>query len=324
MADARRATISTNTLASSRGAARPASQDLEGLIQAFYKTAAALDFVRAIVPLDETFTTNELSHRGICSSPIFPPLLVAQAGDSANQMGEFVCWLGSTRFVVAQLERVRLLGRVEEAVHARFAIEKRGAVGIAWFDNPPVNAISREVRQGLMAALDTGGPVTTETQGTHHHRLSWSNIHGRGRYHRRLGSSPKPPGLPDVVMAMSESPILKVAAIFGTTLGGGFETALACDYRIAQSGSKVGLPEVKLGILAGGSWHPASAREWLTRLLRIESHDIRGTGVRRGNRPGGWSGGSRDRWGSYPDRSGRQLCGGVGLRPPRPTSNPRR
>ena len=34
------------------------------------------------------------------------------------------------------------------------SIEKRGAVGIAWFDNPPVNAISHEVRQGLMAAVD--------------------------------------------------------------------------------------------------------------------------------------------------------------------------
>ena len=57
-------------------------------------------------------------------------------------------------------------------------------------------------------------------------------------------------GSADVVMAMVV-PILEVAAIFGTTLGGGFETALACDFRIAHQDPKVGLPEVKLGILAG-------------------------------------------------------------------------
>jgi len=128
------------------------------------------------------------------------------------------------------------------------SIEKRGAVAIAWFDNPPVNAISHEVRQGLMSAIDLA---------VNDDEIKALIIACRGRTFMagaditEFGSSPKPPGLPEVVMAMSESPILKVAAIFGTTLGGGFETALACDYRIAQAGSKVGLPEVKLGILAG-------------------------------------------------------------------------
>ena len=142
------------------------------------------------------------------------------------------------------------------------AIEKRGAVGIAWFDNPPVNAISHEVRQGLMAAIDTA---------ISDHEIKALIIACRGRTFMagaditEFGSSPKPPGLPDVVMAMSESPILKVAAIFGTTLGGGFETALACDYRIAQSGSKVGLPEVKLGILAG-----AHGTQRLPRVANVE------------------------------------------------------
>ena len=120
------------------------------------------------------------------------------------------------------------------------SIEKRGAVAIAWFDNPPVNAISHEVRQGLMDAINVA---------VNDDEIKALIIACRGRTFMagaditEFGSSPKPPGLPEVVMAMSESPILKVAAIFGTTLGGGFETALACDYRIAQSGSKVGLPK---------------------------------------------------------------------------------
>ena len=54
-----------------------------------------------------------------------------------------------------------------------------------------------------------------------------------------------------VVDAFSESPKILVAAMFGTTFGGGFEVALACNYRIALRSGKVGLPEVKLGIIPG-------------------------------------------------------------------------
>ena len=83
------------------------------------------------------------------------------------------------------------------------SIEKQGAVGIAWFDNPPVNAISHEVRQGLMAAVDQPSVIT---RSKHSSSPVVAERLWPGPILPSLGSSPKPPGLPDVVMAMSESP----------------------------------------------------------------------------------------------------------------------
>jgi len=51
---------------------------------------------------------------------------------------------------------------------------------------------------------------------------------------------------------METSPLIMVAAINGLCFGGGFEFALACDYRIAAKSAKIGLPEVKVGIIPGG------------------------------------------------------------------------
>ena len=66
-----------------------------------------------------------------------------------------------------------------------------------------------------------------------------------------FATGPQPPPLGDVVdtLAASEKPI--VAALFGTAFGGGLEVALACNYRIALPSAKIGLPEVKLGLVPG-------------------------------------------------------------------------
>jgi len=66
-----------------------------------------------------------------------------------------------------------------------------------------------------------------------------------------FGKPPKPPFLPDLLAQLDNHPKLTVAAIHGTALGGGFETALSCNYRVALASAKVGLPEVKLGLLPG-------------------------------------------------------------------------
>jgi 3-hydroxyacyl-CoA dehydrogenase len=66
-----------------------------------------------------------------------------------------------------------------------------------------------------------------------------------------FGKPPKPPFLPDLLAQLDKHPKLTVAAIHGTALGGGFETALSCNYRVALASAKVGLPEVKLGLLPG-------------------------------------------------------------------------
>ena len=141
-------------------------------------------------------------------------------------------------------------------------IEKRGSIGIIWIDNPPVNAISQAVRQGLMAAVET---AATDDE------IEALVLACRGRTFMagaditEFGGGPKPPGLGDVVNALSESPKLIVAALFGTTFGGGFEVALACNYRIALPSGKIGLPEVKLGILPG-----AQGTQRLPRLANVD------------------------------------------------------
>ena len=57
--------------------------------------------------------------------------------------------------------------------------------------------------------------------------------------------------MPDLLLNLDKHPKLTIAAIHGTALGGGFEVALTCNYRIALATAKVGLPEVKLGLLPG-------------------------------------------------------------------------
>src|SRR5260221_549641 len=66
-----------------------------------------------------------------------------------------------------------------------------------------------------------------------------------------FGKPPKPPGLQEVLVAMENSPKPIIAAIHGTALGGGLEVALACHYRVATKEARLGLPEVKLGLLRG-------------------------------------------------------------------------
>src|SRR6185369_14869688 len=62
---------------------------------------------------------------------------------------------------------------------------------------------------------------------------------------------PKPPGLSEVLALMESSPKPIIAAIHGTALGGGLEVALGCHFRVAVKDAKLGLPEVKLGLLPG-------------------------------------------------------------------------
>lgn len=128
------------------------------------------------------------------------------------------------------------------------SIEKRNSIGIIWIDNPPVNAISLTVREGLMSAVAAAAADD---------EIKALVLACRGRTFMagadisEFGVGPKPPSLGEVVNALSESPKLIVAALFGTTFGGGLEVALACNYRIALPSTKIGLPEVKLGIIPG-------------------------------------------------------------------------
>src|SRR5271165_6263178 len=127
--------------------------------------------------------------------------------------------------------------------------ENVDGIGVITIDNPPVNALSPGVPDGIMASLREGNADPA---------IRAMVIIGAGRSFiagadiRQFGKPrPRPPvgeRSYDKLDA-SEKPV--VAAIHGFALGGGLETALSCNYRIAVPSAKVGLPEVLIGILPG-------------------------------------------------------------------------
>lgn len=125
---------------------------------------------------------------------------------------------------------------------------KDGDVLVVSANNPPVNALGHAVRAGLEAAVK----VAASDSG-----VSAIVIRCEGRTFfagadiTEFGKPPQAPGLPDVCDLIEQSSKPVVAAIHGTALGGGLEVALGCHYRIAVPSAKLGLPEVKLGLLPG-------------------------------------------------------------------------
>lgn len=123
-----------------------------------------------------------------------------------------------------------------------------GAVLVITADNPPVNALSVHVRAGLADAIETASRDET---------VKAVVIQAAGRTFfagadiTEFGKPPMEPSLPAVIDAIEHCGKPVVAAIHGTALGGGLEVALGCHYRIATPTARLGLPEVKLGILPG-------------------------------------------------------------------------
>ena len=135
-------------------------------------------------------------------------------------------------------------------------------IGVITVDNPPVNALSQAVRQGLLDAI-------REAQ-TDASRAVLIHCEGRtfiaGADITEFGKPPVEPYLPSLLNEIEASRKLVVAALHGTALGGGLETALASHYRIALDSAKVGLPEVNLGLLPG-----AGGTQRVPRLAGIEA-----------------------------------------------------
>lgn len=122
-----------------------------------------------------------------------------------------------------------------------------GNVGVISVNSPPVNALSQAVREGILNAVkasqeDASEAVVLCCEGRTF--IAGADI-------TEFGKPPMEPGLPEVLTAIENSRKPVIAAIHGTALGGGFEVALACHYRCAIASAKVGLPEVKLGLLPG-------------------------------------------------------------------------
>lgn len=141
--------------------------------------------------------------------------------------------------------------------------ERHDNVLVIVSDNPPVNALGQAVREGLADGIaealadDTIAAVVIRCDG----RTFFA-----GADITEFGKAPKGPSLPEALDKLEASDKPVVAAIHGTALGGGCEVALACHYRVAVPSAKLGLPEVKLGLIPG-----AAGTQRLPRLVGAEN-----------------------------------------------------
>jgi 3-hydroxyacyl-CoA dehydrogenase len=126
--------------------------------------------------------------------------------------------------------------------------EIRDGIGLVRVDNPPVNALSQAVRAGIAGAVETlaADPAVSAIV-----ILCAGRTFIAGADITEFGKPRQPPSLAEVCDRIEASPKPIVAALHGTALGGGLEVALACHHRIALTGAKMGLPEVKLGLIPG-------------------------------------------------------------------------
>ena len=126
--------------------------------------------------------------------------------------------------------------------------ERHDDVLVIISDNPPVNALGAAVRQGLEAGIKEG--LADDAI-----RAMVIRCDGRtffaGADITEFTKPPVEPMLPAVVDMIEASDKPVVAAIHGTALGGGCEITLGCHYRVAVPLAKLGVPEVKLGLLPG-------------------------------------------------------------------------
>jgi 3-hydroxyacyl-CoA dehydrogenase len=123
-----------------------------------------------------------------------------------------------------------------------------GRIGILTVNNPPVNALAAAVRDGIKEGVEAFGRDPN---------IDAIVLIGGGRTFiagadiREFGKPPQGANLNDVIATMENCPKIVVAALHGTPLGGGLETALGAHYRVALPSTRVGLPEVHLGLLPG-------------------------------------------------------------------------
>lgn len=172
----------------------------------------------------------------------------------------------------------------EASIFGPVSLSLRESVALLTIDSPPVNALSQAVRQGLLDAFgtlanrnDVSGVVLT---GAGKDFIAGADL-------KEMTIPLIDPTLPEVIAALESCPLPIVAAIRGAALGGGYEIALACDFRLASPDAVVGLPETRLGILPGSGGTQrlprltgvAKAIELITEGRRVKAKDALAFGM---------------------------------------------
>ena len=147
-------------------------------------------------------------------------------------------------------------------MNSKVATHLESDVMVITVNNPPINAGSIEVRQGLLDAI---AHLEKESQAKAAVIIGGGSTFIAGSDIKEFSLPLAEPHLPQVIAAIENCSKPVVCAIHGAALGGGFELALGCDARIAQEGAVVGLPEVTLGIIPG-----AGGTQRLPRLIGVE------------------------------------------------------
>ncbi|KZX91480.1 MAG: 3-hydroxyacyl-CoA dehydrogenase NAD-binding domain-containing protein [Sulfitobacter sp.] len=144
----------------------------------------------------------------------------------------------------------------------KIAYSRHDDIVVLRIENPPVNALSQAVRQGLSDGMDRAeaedGVRAVMIVGEGRAFIAGADI-------TEFGKPPMEPHLPSLCNRIEASPLLVVASMHGVSLGGGLEVALSAHYRIAQPSARVGLPEVHLGLIPG-----AGGTQRLPRLIGVE------------------------------------------------------
>ena len=140
-------------------------------------------------------------------------------------------------------------------------LERRGEIEIITIDNPPVNVFSHAVRAALMDAFDEADASDSRAIVLH----CAGRTYVAGADITEFGQPPQEPLLPDLLNRIENCSKPVIAALHGTALGGGLESAIASHYRIAVPDARLGFPEVLLGLLPG-----AGGTQRVPRLMGVE------------------------------------------------------
>jgi 3-hydroxyacyl-CoA dehydrogenase len=136
-------------------------------------------------------------------------------------------------------------------------LTRDGEVAVITINNPPVNALSPGVPEGIAAAIEEigkdDGLKAAVLIGSGTTFIAGADIREFGK----VTSGQKREGINfvDLLLGIEDCPKPVIAAIHGTAFGGGLETAMACHYRVAVASAQVGQPEVNLGLIPGPLEH---------------------------------------------------------------------